>query len=114
YLNSLGYLVIQIGRNSKMKVGIQFNTINEAHMMWLIASADAFLGIDSGPSHIAVALGIKCILTFGSVNPEFIHPDLINIIVLQSACPIKEDHCWHREPGTTGRVCPVDISRPPC
>jgi len=114
HLEALGYLVIQIGRNSKFKVGVQFNTIGEAFLMWTIAGAAYFIGIDSGPSHIAVALDVKCLLLFGSVNPEFIHPDLTNIYALRAACPIQQDGCWSMQPGTTGRLCPVNESTPPC
>jgi hypothetical protein len=115
HLISLGYLVIQIGRNSSVKIGVQFNTANEALMMWLISSCDLFIGIDSGPSHIAVALDKKCVLAFGSVNPEFIHPDLTNIIALQSSCPAKTPNCWHSVKGATrGPDCTVDVETPPC
>lgn len=114
HLESLGYLVVQMGLNSKFKVGVQFNTVNIPLMMWLIRGSSYFIGIDSGPSHIAVALDVPCILTFGSVNPEYIHHDLSNIFAIRAACPIKEDGCWSMQPGTTGRLCPIDFSKPPC
>lgn len=114
HLESLGYLVVQIGNKSNFKVGVQFNTVGEQFLMWAIKGANAFIGIDSGPSHIAVAFDIPCILTFGSVDPTFIHPDLSNVFALRSACPINELGCWHKEPGTTGRLCPVNSQHPPC
>lgn len=114
HLEQLGYLVIQIGHNSRFKVGIQFNAVNEPFLLYLISGCSYFIGIDSGPSHIAVGLDKKCILTFGSVNPEYIHPDMTGIIALQAPCPIKEDGCWSMQPGTEGRLCPIDSSRPPC
>lgn len=114
HLEKLGYLVVQIGHNSRYKAGIQFNTVNEPFLAWVISGCSYFIGIDSGPSHIAVALNKKCILTFGSVRAEYIHPEMTGIIALQSPCPIKEDGCWHMQPGTEGRLCPVDSYRPPC
>jgi len=114
HLERLGYTVIQISQNSKVKVGVQFNAVNIPFLMWLISGCHAFIGIDSGPSHIAVAFNKKCILAFGSVDPKIIHPDLTGIIALSAMCPINESGCWHLEPGTTGRLCPISENNPPC
>lgn len=114
YLEDKGYTVIQIGKGRFDEAGHYFNTVNEVMMMWLISGADFFIGVDSGPSHIAVALGRKCILFFGSVNPAYIHPDLSKIIVLQSLCPVYKQNCWHFQPGTRGIDCEVNIQEPPC
>lgn len=113
-LESLGYLVIQIGKNKSTPAGNYFNTVNEIMMKWLIAGAELFIGVDSGPSHIAVGLGIKSVIFFGSVDPSVIHVDLTKIAVLKSACPIQKDNCWHSAPSTRGQDCEVDTSMPPC
>lgn len=109
-----GYTVIQVGRGSHQSVGLYFNTVNEIMLKWLIAGCDLFIGVDSGPSHMAVALQKKSIIFFGSVNPRIIHIDLNNIVPLQSGCPIGKDHCWHQAGGTRGINCEVDESMPPC
>lgn len=114
YLESKGYLVIQIGKNEHEVAGIEFNCVTEPMLMWAIAGADLFIGIDSGPSHIAVALGIKSIILFGSVSPWYIHPDLDKITAVFSDCPIKKQFCWHSEVTTTGVSCEVDKEVPPC
>lgn len=114
YLEDKGYTVIQIGKGYHEKVGLEFNCLNERVMMWLIAGASGFIGIDSGPATIAIALKIKSIVFFGSVNPEYIHPDLHDVQVIQSKCPINKQHCWHSEPSTTGVLCEVNAEKPPC
>lgn len=114
YLEATGYLVIQIGKNEHDDAGIEFNCVTELMLMWVIAGADLMIAVDSGPSHIAVALDKKCVLLFGSVNPEFIHADMSKIKVLQSSCPIQNDHCWHSQVSTVGVECPVSKKNPPC
>lgn len=114
YLESRGYLVIQVGKNEHEVAGVEFNCVTEPMLMWAIAGADLFIGIDSGPSHIAVALGIKSIILFGSVSPWYIHPDLDKITAVFSDCPIKKQFCWHEKVGTTGSVCEVSPEKPNC
>jgi len=114
YLISRGYLVIQVGKNEHDKAGIEFNCVTETMLMWVLAGAEMFIGVDSGPSHVAVALGIKSVILFGSVSPWYIHPDMTGITPLFSDCPIKKQFCWHEKVGTTGSVCEVDAEIPPC
>jgi len=114
YLEGRGYLVIQIGKNEHDLAGVEFNCVTEMMLMWVIAGADLFIGVDSGPSHVAVALGIPSVILFGSVSPWYIHTDLTKITPVFSDCPIKKQFCWHEKPGTTGSVCEVDKEIPPC
>jgi len=114
FFESKGYLVIQIGRGEAPDVGIRFNTVNNLILMWLLAGCDLFIGVDSGPAQMAVALDRQCVLLFGSVNPAFIHPDMSKVKVLQSPCPVKKDHCWHSERSNKGVECEVDTYMPPC
>lgn len=108
------FVVIQIGKNTAQQAGIRFNTINEAFLKWVIAGCELFIGVDSGPSHIAVSLGIRSVIFFGSVNPQMIHVDMTKIEAIQSSCPIDKDHCWHAAPSTRGQDCEVDKMMPPC
>ncbi|MBI4750339.1 MAG: glycosyltransferase family 9 protein [Acidobacteria bacterium] len=45
-----------------------------SEMMALIAGASLFVGNDSGPAHIAAALGRPMVVIFGSSNEEVWHP----------------------------------------
>lgn len=114
HLEDKGYTVIQIGPNDHEIAGIEYNTSNLPMLLWVIGGCSLFLGVDSGPSNIAVALGKKCVILFGSVNPEFIHADLSNITPMFSKCPIDEQHCWSNQISIEGRICPVNKLVPPC
>jgi ADP-heptose:LPS heptosyltransferase len=44
-------------------------------LSYVVASADLFIGIDSGISHIASGFEIPSIIFFGNVDPDIIHID---------------------------------------
>lgn len=70
----------------------------------LIKKCSLFIGIDSGPSHIAAALKIPSIIFFGSVNPRFRHIlGEFNGIILQQECP--HAGCYHTFPESSERRC---------
>jgi ADP-heptose:LPS heptosyltransferase len=119
YLKNKGYLCVQIGKNEHVELdAIQLNTIAEPMLAYVISGCDLFVGIDSAPSHIAVATGRKAIIFFSSVNPEYIHPDMTNIRVITNhneAEPICAlPYCWHSISSTRGPDCIVDAAKPPC
>lgn len=119
YLKNKGYLCVQVGKNEHVKLdAIQLNTVAEPMLAYVIAGCDLFIGIDSAPSHIAVATGRKSIIFFSSVNPKYIHPDLTNILFITNhnetnpICPLP--YCWHSVSSTRGPDCIVDLEKPPC
>lgn len=118
-LKKKGYLVVQIGKNETIELdAIQMNTVAEPMLAYVISGCDLFIGVDSGPSHIAVGTGRKCILFFGSVHPKFIHSDFSNMYFITK----HNDHkpicsspfCWHESITTVGQECVVDKQSPPC
>lgn len=112
HLEAYGYTVIQIGKGSHKVCGVEINTPSVGYMKFLIAGCDLFIGIDSAPAGIAVAYNKPCILFFGSVNPDYIHPDLTGVHVIQQKC--TNQNCWHIEGGTNGVPCIFDEQKPPC
>lgn len=119
YLKSKGYLCVQVGKNEHVELdAIQLNTVAEPMLAYVIAGCDLFIGIDSGPSHIAVATGKKSIIFFSSVNPAYIHPDLTSIYIISNhsdsnpLCP--QPFCWHSISSTRGPDCIVEANKPPC
>lgn len=119
HLKSKGYLVIQISKNESMNLeAIQMTTITEQMMAYVISGCDLFVGVDSGPSHVAVATGRRCVILFGSVNPEYIHADLENIRAITlhgKEYPVCDTpYCWHNSITTTGQECVVHKDEPPC
>lgn len=114
-LNSLGYHVIQVGQGAFNPVNgaIGMNTPTIGFLKWVIGTADLFIGVDSGPAHLAVAQNVPSVILFGSVTPEKIYADLSMIEAITVACPIAKDGCWHL--GTTNGVdCEVNQEVPPC
>lgn len=114
--NDMGYNVVQIGQmeHEEVKGAIQFNTPITTILPWLISGAQGFIGIDSFPSHIAVATGVKSMIFFGSVDADIIHPDLSNVYVMELIDVCDTPKCWHNLVSTTGQDCVVNKELPPC
>jgi hypothetical protein len=112
-LHDMGYIVITIG-NGTCKHGVFMRCLTKDMMMYVLAGASFFIGIDSGPSQAAVALGVHSYIFFGSVNPAYRYHDLSRITVIQNACPIGKDGCYHEVISVTGQNCAVDENLPPC
>lgn len=119
YLEIKGYKVIQLGKGESEEIGaLRMNTLAEPMLAYVLAGAECVIGIDSGPMNVAVALGRKCIVFHGSVNPDYIWPDMTNIKVITNhdeSNPICDlAYCWHSVIGCEGVKCYIDESRPPC
>lgn len=112
HLESMGYLVLQIGQEEHDIVGNIINTSSIAFLKFIIAGCDLFIGIDSGPLNIAMAYNKPCIGFFGSVNPEYVFPDLKNLEIIQQPC--VHQHCYHEQVSTVGVDCVFDKQKPPC
>ncbi len=117
-LHSLGYFVIQIGVGEHKHIpGTVFMRTPSAPMLlWVVGGADFFIGIDSGPSHVAIATGVQAIVFYGSVNPEYLIPDMSAVIPItnhgRGVC--DKPFCWHETVGCEGTKCYIDDEQPPC
>jgi ADP-heptose:LPS heptosyltransferase len=116
-----GYFVVQVGRDESIKLNgaTQIRTMSENFLAYVIAGADLFIGIDSGPAHIASGFGIPSILFFGNVNPKVAYPDLSNKYIItnhEKETPIcDKPYCWHTVVnGIAGAPCYIDQEKPPC
>lgn len=115
YLKEMGYDIIQIGNGAhETPTGaIEIINLNLPLLMRLIGGADLFIGIDSGPFNIALAMDTPAVVFFGSVNPEYIIPNTGNVHIIQKHNrhnPIcRNVHCWHSKVGTEGVEC-IEIS----
>jgi ADP-heptose:LPS heptosyltransferase len=114
--NESGYTVIQAGAGEQERIegAIRMNTPTTPFLMWLIAGADGFIGVDSGLSHIASAFGIPSIVFYGSVDPHLLYPEhpLNKVYITQSVC--EKPFCWSDSIGQTGTPCYIDTTNPPC
>lgn len=114
-LISDGYTVIQVGTTkTRINNAIKINTPSIQFLMWVVASSDLFIGIDSGISHIAAGFSIPSIILFGSVSPYIIHAVDDNKIYIYNEKVCHKPFCWHDEVGTTGVDCYIDKKQPPC
>lgn len=113
HLEAYGYTVFQVGQESHEKIGIEINTSSLAFLKFVIAGCDLFIGIDSAPLNIAMAYNKPCVGFFGSVNPEYVHPDITGLEVIQQPCIYQ--HCYHKNEGSvTGTECVFNKEYPPC
>lgn len=116
HLKQKGYDTIQVGaaESDAIPGALQMMTPGEPFLMWILRESDLFLGIDSGPSNIAVAFEIPVIIFFGSVDPKYIYADLSNIEVIETEPNCGNRKCWHNVEGCEGMECIVDEKKPPC
>jgi ADP-heptose:LPS heptosyltransferase len=93
-LDHRGYSIVQVGKQPVPIPGAVHIRTSVRQMMSLIRRAAFFIGIDSGPSHIAAALGVPSLIFFGSVNPAYRHfMDLFKGRILQQYCEYAG--CYH-------------------
>lgn len=117
-LNKRGYTVINIGKGERFTItgAVDMTTPTEGMLMWLLGGSDLFIGIDSGPANIAVAMGTKAIIFSGSVDLRYIYPDLSNIEWIHNhdrkVC--DKAFCWHSAISVSGVECYIDKEQPPC
>jgi len=120
HIKNCGYDVIQLGRDKHEEVegALYMQTTNESMLAYIAGCADLFVGIDSGISHICSGFDVPSVIFFGSVDPEIIHPDLSNKVVITNHSKEKpicdKPYCWHSVIGTEGTTCYIDEKKPPC
>lgn len=77
-------------------------------LIHLVAAVDLLIGIDSGPIHVAGAVGTPCVGLFGPTDPSLIfsNPERAAGVFHRVACSF----CHHRNPRLHWRSgCPHDI-----
>lgn len=89
-----GYTVVQLGKNPAPLTNVLHVRTSIREMMVVIKKSSLFIGIDSGPSHIAASLGTPALLFFGAINPDYRHfRELLKGHILQQACEFAG--CYH-------------------
>ncbi len=103
-LKAQGYTVLQLGQHPEPIPGVVHRSTTLREMIALLKKASFFIGLDSGPSHIAAALEIPSLIFFGAVTPAFRHfPELMKGAILQQPCPYAG--CYHDAPNPETMVC---------
>lgn len=89
-----GLEVVQIGKNPDKIDGCRNVASNIRELISIINSCSLFIGIDSGPSHIATSLKKPALIFFGAINPNYRHfKELFNGAFLQQYC--EYNGCYH-------------------
>jgi len=103
-LTAKGYRVLLVGKDPVPISGAVPVKTSIREMISLIHGATFFIGIDSGPSHLAAALGVPALIFFGAVNPDFRHfRDLLKGRILQQPCEYAG--WYHEDNRTAGFSC---------
>jgi ADP-heptose:LPS heptosyltransferase len=101
--------VIEVGRDVE-PLGIGTNLIGRTTPVELAAvlrSADLFIGNDSGPLHLALAVGTPAVGLFGSTEPDLLFPPLDRFFPVKARSVCRG--CWSKEEmAYPGGVCPRD------
>lgn len=85
-------------------------TKNLRELAELISSAEIFLCSDSAPLHIAVALGIKTFVIFGSTDDKKLIPQNNNVIAVKADCNCPLQPClWERRQTTCNELSCLQI-----
>ena len=86
-------------------------TKNLKDLAELISSAEKFLCSDSAPLHIAVALGIKTYVIFGSTDDKKLIPQNKNVVAIKNNCDCPLKPClWERRQTTCEELSCLEIS----
>lgn len=86
-------------------------TKNLKELAELISSAEVFLCSDSAPLHIAVSLGIKTFVIFGSTDDKKLIPQNNNVIPIKADCNCPLQPClWERRQTTCEQLDCLKIS----
>jgi len=102
-LSEKGFAVVQVGKEPLEIPGIIHARTSVREVIGIISGAAFFIGIDSGPSHMAAALSVPSLIFFGAVNPDFRHfRDLFKGRFLQQFCEYAG--CYH-ESNASKPVC---------
>lgn len=115
FLKKQNFDVILIGKNNyNLENATAFNG-NIRELIRLIYHSQFFIGLDSGPSHIAASLQKPSIIFFGSVNPLYRHfTEIFTGIFMQQFCEYAG--CYHEVVGGNGQTCKLvgDSGTPKC
>ena len=80
-------------------------------MAEIISSTEIFLCSDSAPLHIAVALGVKTFVIFGSTDDKKLIPQSDNVVAIKANCNCELQPClWEKRQTTCESLDCLKIS----
>ena len=87
-----------------------FTGLNLKELQAVISCASLLIGNDSGPGHLADALGVPVIAIFGPGDPDKLRPmGKQNLVVIRDICPYHpcSDYCRFPEPYCLTQLTPA-------
>ncbi len=93
----------QVARASGVPVDDQAGKLSLKESAGLIASADLFVGCDTGPMHVAAAVGTPIVALFGAADPARTGPFGTGHAVVRRPTPCSP--CRRRECNVEGHPC---------
>lgn len=84
-----------------------------AETMAILARADLLVAVDTGPVHMAAALGTKCLVVFGSTRPEWTGPwgDGHRVIAAGLECqPCVKRRCRRGDMACLAAIAPAGVA----
>lgn len=114
-LHNQGIQTIIVGNNPELIEGARIFKGSIRALIQVVKNAKIFIGVDSGPSHIAASLQVPSLIFFGAVNPKFRHfENVFNGVFLQQPCEFAG--CYHEVISSSGQICKLvgNIGIPKC
>lgn len=115
HLKTLGIETIIVGHNPESIEGANVFKGSLRELIQVVKDAKLFIGVDSGPSHIAASLQVPSLVFFGAVNPLYRHfVTLFKGAFLQQPCEFAG--CYHEVVSSAGQTCKLvgDTGIPKC
>ena len=104
FLKSHGLEVYEVGLSSTLPNSKLIPTQGTNELIAAISQATLFIGLDSGPAHIAACFSIPSLVFMGPVIPERRHIlQQFNGVLLQNPCEFAG--CFHNTQSPTGQPC---------
>ena len=94
-----------LGRHKAPKGFVDLQCRHLDNIIRYISVSDLFVSVDTGPAHIAIALGIPSIIIGQSSDPELHFSDQRDFITIKP--PLDCLNCQHS-------ICPINKDHPPC
>ena len=86
-------------------------TKNLRELAELISSAEIFLCSDSAPLHVAVALGVKTFVIFGSTDDKKLIPNNDKVVAIKAKCNCPLQPClWEYRQTTCDSLDCLNLS----
>jgi len=95
-----------LGRHDGPKHFIDLRCRRMEEVIEYLSVSDLFVGVDSGPAHIAIALGIPAIVIEQASSPDLHFSDKRDFVTIRPA-GLNCLNCQET-------LCPIDADKPPC